>query len=308
MRRHSVAIAVLAGLLVLALIAPAGAAARPFPDRIALPNGFAPEGIATGRGSTFYAGSLSGQGIWRGDYRSGEGAPVVEGGGPFVGMTVDARNRLWVAGGPIGNGYVFDADTGASLATFAFTADASFVNDVVVTIDAAYFTDSFGGVIYRVGLAPDGTIGAVTELDLTALAPAEPNVFRLNGIDATPDGQTLVVVNSTAGELYAVDTLSGSVSTIDLGGATLNGGDGLLLIGRTLYVVSDVEGDPSREIALIELSPDLTTGTLVGTITSDDSDVPTTIARFGSSLYAVNARFGTPVTPATEYWVTRVDR
>jgi hypothetical protein len=34
--------------------------------------------------------------------------------------------------------------------------------------------------------------------------------------------------------------------------------------------------------------------------------VPTTIAEFGQRLYAVNARFGTPVTPTTPYWVTQL--
>ena len=63
-----------------------------------------------------------------------------------------------------------------------------------MTGEAAWFTDSFRGVIYRVDL---GT-SQVTEVDLTALAPAEPNVFRLNGIDATPNGKTLIAVNSTA--------------------------------------------------------------------------------------------------------------
>ncbi|HKH41954.1 MAG TPA: hypothetical protein VKA41_08860 [Solirubrobacterales bacterium] len=37
-----------------------------------------------------------------------------------------------------------------------------------------------------------------------------------------------------------------------------------------------------------------------------DFDVPTTIARLGGSLWAVNARFDTPPTAETEYWLTRV--
>ncbi len=101
--------------LLLAFAAPAAVGAAAFPDRIDLPDGFAPEGIAIGRGTTFYSGSLSGQGIWRGDLRTGDGAFLVEGGGPFVGMKVDAANHLWVAGGPAGNGYVFDAGTGDSV-------------------------------------------------------------------------------------------------------------------------------------------------------------------------------------------------
>ena len=45
-------------------------------------------------------------------------------------------------------------------------------------------------------------------------------------------------------------------------------------------------------------------------ITDDDFDIPTTIGRFGSHLYAVNAKFGTAVpTPDTApYEVVKVDR
>jgi hypothetical protein len=43
-------------------------------------------------------------------------------------------------------------------------------------------------------------------------------------------------------------------------------------------------------------------------LTNPAFDVPTTAARFGSSLYAVNAKFGTPPTPATPYEIVRVDR
>ena len=286
--------------LLLALAAPAAVGAAAFPDRIDLPAGFAPEGIAIGRGTTFYSGSLSGQGIWRGDLRTGDGAFLVEGGGPFVGMKVDASNHLWVAGGPAGNGYVFDAGTGDSLQVIqlAPVGEASFVNDVVVTGDAAWFTDSFRGVIYRV----DRGTGQVTEVDLTALAPAEANVFQLNGIDATPNGKTLIAVNSTAGELYRIDTATEDVTTIDMGGASV-AGDGILLLGHTLFAVRNQD-----HVAVIDLAPGLSSGAIVDELTGD-FDVPTTIARHGSSLYVVNAAFRPPGTPpATEFWVTRIAR
>ena len=273
--------------------------AAAFPDRLELPDGFMPEGIATGHGTTFYAGSLAGAGILRGDYRTGDSDPLVTEGGPFVGMKVDARDRLWVAGGPAGSGYVFDAETGDQLNFFQLAppGEPSFVNDVVVTGDAAWFTDSFRGVIYRVDLGD----GVISEVDLTALAPAEANVFRLNGIDATPNGKTLIAVNSTAGELYRIDVSTGAVSTIELGGETAHG-DGIMLVGRTLYVVRNQD-----HVAVFDLAPDLSSGTVVDQLTGD-FDVPTTVSRFGSSLYVVNARFGTTDEPPIEYWVTRVDR
>jgi len=286
--------------LLFALAVPAAASAAAFPDRIDLPNGFSPEGIAIGRGTTFYTGSLSGQGIWRGDLRTGDGGLLVEGGGPFVGMKVDATNHLWVAGGPAGNGYVFDAATGDPLNVIqlAPVGEASFVNDVVVTGEAAWFTDSFRGVIYRVDL---GT-SQVTEVDLTTLAPAEPNVFRLNGIDATPNGKTLIAVNSTDGELYRINASTEDASVIDMGGASV-AGDGILLAGHTLFAVRNQD-----HVAVIDLAPDLSSGTIVDQLTGD-FDVPTTVARHGSSLYVVNAAFRPPgAPPATEFWVTRIDK
>jgi hypothetical protein len=36
--------------------------------------------------------------------------------------------------------------------------------------------------------------------------------------------------------------------------------------------------------------------------------VPTTVAAFGNTLYLVNARFSTPATPQTPYWITAVRR
>jgi sugar lactone lactonase YvrE len=286
--------------LLLGLAMPPSTSAAAFPDRIDLPDDFAPEGIATGRGHSFYAGSLGDAGIVRGDYRTGDTEPLVTEGSQFVGMKVDARNRLWVAGGFAGTGHVFDAETGdrqGDVIQLAPDDEASFVNDVVVTGDAAWFTDSFRGVIYRVDLAT----GAISELDLTDLAQKEPNVFRLNGIDATPNGKTLVVVNSTDGELYRIDAATEVVSTIDLGGESVHG-DGILLTGRTLFAVHDQD-----HVAVIDLAPDLSSGTIVDGLTGD-FDVPTTVARFGSSLYVVNARFGTDDEPPIEYWVTRLDR
>jgi sugar lactone lactonase YvrE len=289
-------------LLLLALLLghalPSGTAAAPFPDRLDLPDGFAPEGIAIGRGTTFYTGSLAGQGIWRGDLRSGRGDFLVDEGGPFVGMKVAAHNRLWVAGGPAGTGHVFDAATGEQLRVCRLAPDgaSTFVNDVVVTRDAAWFTDSFRGVIYRVDLDDCD----FSEVDLTALAPPEANVFRLNGIDATPNGKTLVVVNSTAGQLYRIDVATEDVDLIEVGESVH--GDGILLSGHTLYVVRDRD-----HVAVIELAPDLSSGSVVAELTGD-LDVPTTVARFGSSLYVVNARFGTTDEPPVPYWVTRLDR
>ncbi|HEX6285902.1 MAG TPA: superoxide dismutase, partial [Acidimicrobiia bacterium] len=59
---------------------------------------------------------------------------------------------------------------------------------------------------------------------------------------------------------------------------------------------------------VVELSPDFASGTVVDAITDDDFDIPTTVAEFGNSLYAVNARFTTAPGPSVEYDVVRVGK
>jgi sugar lactone lactonase YvrE len=111
-------------------------------------------------------------------------------------------------------------------------------------------------------------------------------------------------VNSATGLLYRVDPETGQATEVDLGGNSLPNGDGLLVRGRTLYVVQNQD----NQVAVFRLNAAGTAGQLVDTLTSDDFDIPTTVAAFGNSLYLPNARFNTPPTPDTPYWITRIDR
>jgi sugar lactone lactonase YvrE len=284
--------------------APAVSAGAAFPDEIALPAGFQPEGISTGRGTTFYVGSLADGAIYRGDLRTGEGAVINPGlGTPSVGTEVDRRDRLWVAGGPSGTGQVYDARSGALLEELTFTTAASFVNDVVVTRRAAYFTDSVNPVLYRVPIGPGGRIGTdVATVPYSGDLEYVPG-FNANGIEASPDGRTLLVVQSNTGFLFAVDAATGGTTQVDLAGAQVDNGDGLLRSGRTLYVVRNQD----EQIDVVRLSAGYRNGTVTGSITDDRFDVPTTVARFGSALYAVNARFGSS-TPEADDDVVRLPR
>src|ERR687898_2385854 len=60
------------------LAAPLGAGGG-FPERIALPDGFRPEGIAIGKQATFYVGSIPTGAIYRGNLRTGEGSVFIPG-------------------------------------------------------------------------------------------------------------------------------------------------------------------------------------------------------------------------------------
>jgi len=301
----------LALILVLTLTVPGSArAGAAFPEVIPLPPGFQPEGIAIGRGTTFFVGSIPTGAIFKGELRTGEGDVFVDpvDGRAAIGLAVDSAGQwLYVAGGPTGQAYVYDTETGDLLAEYQLTAPGSFVNDVVVTSDAAYFTDSFRPVLYRVPIAPDGTVADPSEVETIVLGGEFEFIegaFNLNGIEATPNGKQLIVVNSTLGQLYTVDPNTGFAESIDLGGVQLFNGDGLLLLGRDLYVVQN----RLNQIAVVRLSPDLESGSVEQYITDENFRVPTTIDNHGSRLYAVNARFGTPPTPETEYEVVQVRR
>lgn len=284
------------------LMAPASAAPPVFPDKVSLPEAWEAEGVATGRGTDVYAGSLATGAVWKADLRTGEGSVLVEEnpGGAAVGLAVD-RGVLFVAGGLSGQGYAYDADTGEELA--ALDLGSGFVNDVIVTKKAAWFTNSFTPEIYRVALARGVPSGEVETVPLTGdwnQVPG-PFVFNANGIEATADGKSLIIVNSTVGAIYEVDPATGTATQIKTD-TELTAGDGILLRGRELSVVRN----QLNEIAVLKLSPDLSAATLVDTLTDPDFAVPTTVASFGGTLYAVNARFGTP--PAgTPYEIVKVD-
>ena len=191
----------------------------------------------------------------------------------------------------------FDARSGSLVRELQLAkgAGATFVNDVVVTKRAAYFTDSNRAVLYRLGLAKNGAPAAAAQaVPLTGAFQLVPG-FNLNGIDATPDGKTLVVVQSANGKLFSVAAATGVTREVALGGATLPNGDGLLLHGRTLYVVQN----QLNRIAVVLLAKGFASGSIERTITDSDFDVPTTIDSHGNRLYAVNARFGTAPGPST---------
>ncbi len=289
-----------AALAVAAVPASAGPAA--FPEVIDLPDGFQPEGIAVGGGPTAYAGSLADGDIVEVDLRTGAVERLVDvDGGPAVGLSLSPdAGALFVAGGPGGGLTVYDTDTGDELA--AVEIAGGFVNDVVVTRDAAYLTDSFAPLLYRVPLDATGLpTGGFEALALTG-DWVQGASFGANGIEATPDGGHLLVINSGQGVLYDVDPATGVASAIDVD-QSLAAGDGIeLTSARTLQVVRNA----LNLVVTVRLSGDLASGTVVSEVTDADFDVPTTIASLGDTSWVVNARFGTPPTPDTPYTLVRV--
>ena len=279
-----------------------------FPEVIPLPNGFSPEGIVIGMGTTFYVGQRADGSIYRGDLATGEGEILVppQEGRVAIGLGYDPRtNYVYVAGGGGGSGYVYDGSTGEEIAAYQFTSENSFVNDVVVTLNGAYFTDSMRPYLYRVPLPLSGSPPApeaAEEIQLTGDFEFVPDAFNTNGIAAVHGGLSLIIINSSLGTLYWVDPKTGEARQVDLGGETLMNGDGLLRVGSTLYVVQN----RLNQIAVVEFQGSFLSAQVVDVLTDPDFDVPTTIDKYQNALYAVNARFGTTPTPETEYQVVRV--
>jgi sugar lactone lactonase YvrE len=257
-----------------------------------LPVDFAPEGIAVGAGSTFYAGSLTTGDIYRGDLRSGAGGVFIQAppGRAAAGLKADDAHRLlFVAGGGTGAAYVYDTRSGAPVATYQFApSGTALLNDVVVTGNGAYFTDSFNPVLYKIPIGRGGALGQGSTIALSGPAAAiDPTVPNLNGIDATPDGSTLIVNHTALGALFTVDPATGVSEAIDVDGLIPGTLDGLLLAGRNVWVVENF----ANTLVRITLSPDLSSGTIASVINSPLFRVPTTVAKHGDRLALVNGRF-----------------
>jgi sugar lactone lactonase YvrE len=126
---------------------------------------------------------------------------------------------------------------------------------------------------------------------------------NLNGIQATPDGTTLIVAHSANAQLYTVDPATGASATI--AGISVPNVDGIVLEAGRLWAVQNF----SNQVSRIRLRPDLSAGVVEDVITSPLFQTPTTAARFGSRLAVVNAKFDTGIPPtADRYEVVLVDR
>lgn len=306
-------IAVVAALLLVA-VAPvqAESSGRSLPVQIDLPSGFFPEGIAAANRGTFYVSSLADGSIWQGNFRSGEVQPLTEATGSFttVGIIVDRHHRIWAAGGPTGAARVYDGRTGELLATYQFTAPfESFINDVVVDGDYAWFTDSgtenspdpgafqFAGKprLFRVPVGRElADPGDFSEVVVDIPDVSFPN---LNGIETTPSGRGLIVAHSTLSTLFRVDRRTGEAAQVRIDTA-FEGADGIRRQGRRLYIANG-----GNEITELRLNHQGTIGRFQRTLVAQGAEITTTIAIFQDGLYLPDARFFTQSDPYRIYRV-----
>jgi hypothetical protein len=336
--RTTAALAVLAAAIVIG-----AAAANPFPERINFPPNpntgaaWGAEGIFI-QGNTFWAGDTTNGAILKGDIRTGQSSILVpaaaQGAKAAFGVFVDKWNRLWVAGGGAPNAnerhaFVYDADTGAlikdiMLATGPFPAGSAYgiINDLTVTKDAAFITNTNNAanpganVLFKVPLGKHGEIGTPTTIPIPFLGA--------NGIEATPNGKTLIAVSITLSTYWKIDADTGQATqiTLDQPGLALRP-DGLILRGKTLYSVLNLPNAAAPGlcggIAEIRLSPDMTTGTVVDVL--NDADDPlvnsATADIHGNYIYVIRRNGNFPNAPSptgctttgltVDRWLTRVE-
>jgi outer membrane protein assembly factor BamB len=319
MKRRLRPLPAVAAILILA-VAPAASAAN-FPATIPLDGALfqRPEGITTGAGNRIYVGSLANGAIWAGNARTGNGAVINAGeaGRAAAGMDYEDRSgRLWVAGAGTRTVHAFDGRTGALLRSYTLPAatPVGFLNDVVVTRSAVYVTDSNVKQLIVIPLPANGALpeaNAITTMALTG-AIVYTTGFNANGIVAARGW--LIVVQTNEGKLFRVNPSTGETVEITRNttgfsdaAATIRTGDGLELRGSTLYVVrNNVDSSSSEAVLVHRLGAGLTSARLLGILTSPSLDVSTTATLAAGRLWVVNARFTTPVTPDTDWSITRL--
>jgi hypothetical protein len=118
--------------------------------------------------------------------------------------------------------------------------------------------------------------------------------FDLNGIQAPPDGKTLIVGHAANNQIYTVNPATGASTAI--AGLNLTGPDGLVLQGKRLWVVGN------NAVTRTRLSADLTSAVVEKVITSDLFQTPSTAALFGDKLGVVNAKFDTGIPPTADQY------
>jgi DNA-binding beta-propeller fold protein YncE len=301
---------VVALFVLMAFSASRGGADTRLPDLYSLPTDAKyPEGIAADNNSgTFYVSSFSDGSILRGNVAEENVKHFLpgmkDGRTQAIGLKLDDDGRLYIAGGFTGKVFIYD--TASKKLVRSFDAQgAGFLNDLAINQTGdVYITDSFVPTLWRIS---GGKLEPWLEhLDDPPVnsdpIPYPEGVFNLNGIVATPDGRYLLTVQSFTGQLFRIDTRTQRVREIDLDGAPLTQGDGLVLTDNTLYVIRN-QGFPNTNqgfVTKISLDENFASGNVEGNTpvpSPEAQDFPTTGALVGGRLLVVNSQFaeGGPV-------------
>ena len=301
-RRTAVAAVLVAALGVVGFPAAVFADVRPVTYVVSEEPGVVPEGIGIAADGTMYVTSNGTGDVYVGhvseDRLHSFASGAEAGRNVAAGVHPDQFGRVFVAGRGALDIYSSDGRLIAHRPATAGPVGEPFLNDLVITRDAVYVTDSTNAVVWRARL--DGAyIGQLERwLDVRPVVPGMPaQYFFLNGIDATPDGGTLVVASQGLEAMIRVDVTTREASLVDLGNTSF-GPDGLVLRGTTVYAVLNYAAPNGQGVYVAQLNDELTTGTVVARVIDPSFDTPSTLALHDGRVYVVNSQIdrapGTP--------------
>jgi hypothetical protein len=316
MKRFIPAIIILAATAAIAGQPSAVAGTRPTTYIVSQEQGILPESISVSRDGTMYVSSFGTGAIYRGNTRT-PGMHVFKPAGSdgrtkAAGVEVDRHGRVWVAGWDTRTVWVYNPD-GSLVAKRTAPDTGSALNDLIITDDAVFVTDSRTGTLWRApihGLR----VGELSRWLSASDFPVPPGF--MNGIVGTPDGRIALVAGSTSGSgepgdahLFRMDLRTRAVTEVAVRGGFLATMDGLLLEGRRLYAdlnFPDGHGSTIYAVDLAILNTDMTALRLVHRSgTASRTQAPTAVARDGCRLLWVNSQFGGNP-PAPPFTVTEV--
>ena len=101
--------------------------------------------------------------------------------------------------------------------------------------------------------------------------------FDLGGIVSTADRRFLLTTQGAAGQLWRIDLRTRRIAEVDLAGARLTNADGIVLRGRTLWVVQNF----TRQISKLKLRHRYASGSVEEVLATPADRTFTTAKRVG---------------------------
>ena len=229
-----------------------------------------------------------------------------------------ASGRLAVAGRQTGKAFVYGARSGRLISRMrtGLPPKRTWLNDVAFGAHGdAYFTDSTEPVLWRARRTRGG-YSLERFLDFTGTpvryrTASGAEGINVNGIAASAGGHNLVIAKRNDNALFHIDLRTKRVRRVALAAGAVTTPDGLVLRGRTLYVVQNT---PSA-VKVLRLSRDYTTASVRGTITDPSFAFTTGVAAYRDRLLVVSSQFDTLGSPAAvtgtapptlPFWVSEV--
>jgi DNA-binding beta-propeller fold protein YncE len=219
-----------------------------------------------------------------------------------LGIAIDAqRQRLWAVNADLGGSLrpsaagpktvaalgIYDLSTGAALEYIdlaALVPGSHLANGIALdTKGTAYVTDSFSPVIYKV--EPDGHASVFLRDERFSGAG-----INLNGVVVHPDGYLLVVKKSD-GALFKVPLANPKAVTKVNVARSIEGGDGLLLVGtQSLVVIANQTPTVASNAAFALSSEDGWVSAKITGIQPLGAVYPTTAALRGDRIFVVHSK------------------